>query len=153
MLIFIKCELFEEQIDIKMSDNENVFKMICFINNYESWDDTIHEHACKFSENYSIYPNLMLASKVTWDKIDEYANLFNPENIKPTDEFDEDFDLDEELKSISNFATSDYILEFCIDLKVKEGYFILVFDEEPIFDGEPVEDSENINVEVYRRIA
>ena len=153
MRIFIKCELVEEQINIIMSDNENVFKMICFINDYESWDDTIHEHACKFHENYSIYPNLMLASKVTWDKIDNYANLHNPENIKPLDEFDEDFDLDAELKSISNFATSDYILEFCIDLNVKEGYFILVFNEEPIFDGEPVEDLDNENREVYKRIA
>ena len=64
-----------------MNDNLKILKMICFINDYEVWDDTIHTHSCKFFKSYSIHPNLMLASKATWNKIDEYANLYNPENM------------------------------------------------------------------------
>lgn len=92
----------------------------------------------------------MLASKTTWKKIDKYANLFNPDNIKASESSIENINLEEEIKTISCFTTSDYSIEFCFDEKVKEDYFILVFDEEPIFDGEPVDDD---TTEVYRRIA
>lgn len=136
-----------------MSNNSKIFKMICFIINYETWDDTIHEHACKFYENYSVHPNLMLASKATWEKIDQYANLFNPDNISAEDEKAEETVQDGDLKSISFFSTPEYSIEFCLDVKVNEDYFILVFDEDPIFDGEPVGVDRNENFEVYRRIA
>ncbi|MBP7582393.1 MAG: hypothetical protein KBA61_00050 [Spirochaetes bacterium] len=133
-----------------MSDKLKTQKIICFINDYMKWDDTIHEHACIFNNIYSVYPNLMLASKTTWKKIDKYANLFNPDNIKASESSIENINLEEEIKTISCFTTSDYSIEFCFDEKVKEDYFILVFDEEPIFDGEPVDDD---TTEVYRRIA
>ncbi len=127
--------------------------MICFISEYSVWDDTIHEHADKFFNNYSIYPNLMFASKMTWQKIDEYANLFNPENIKLSDDNIDDEETDEEIKSISTFVSSSYSLEFCLEENVNEDYFILVFDEDPIFDGEPY-DYDNIDDVIrYKRIA
>lgn len=127
--------------------------MICFINDYAEWDDIIHEHSCIFFKSYSIYPNLLLASKKTWEKIDEYANLYNPENIKPPDQNNIDYNQEDDLKSISCFVTSEYSLEFCIEEKANENYFILIFDEDPIFDGEPY-DYENIDdVITYRRIA
>lgn len=125
--------------------------MICFINDYEYWDDIIHEHACTFFENYSVHPNLLLASKTTWGRIDEYANVYNPDNIALSEEGFVCLN-DEGLKSISSFITSEYELEFCLDEKVPEDYFILVFDEAPSFDGEAVE-GEDETTGVYRRIA
>ena len=136
-----------------MDNNSKMQKMICFIINYEEWDDIIHEHSCKFFENYSIHPNLLLASKITWKKIDKYANLYNPENIKAPDDSIVDDNQDEELKSLSCFVTSEYSLEFCLDEKINENYFILVFDEDPIFDGEPYSNVENEDVIIYKRIA
>ncbi len=69
-----------------MEDNHKTFKMIFFIKDYYVWDDIIYEYSGKFFEQYSIYPNIMLASKATSDKIDEYANLFNYENIINSEE-------------------------------------------------------------------
>jgi len=90
---------------------------------------------------------------MTWQKIDEYANLFNPENIKLSDDNIDDEETDEEIKSISTFVSSSYSLEFCLEENVNEDYFILVFDEDPIFDGEPY-DYDNIDDVIrYKRIA
>lgn len=133
-----------------MSTKSHIIKMICYINDYETWDDTIHEHACKFFDNYSVHPSLMLASQFTWDEIDKFANLFNPANIKGFDADINDLERDEEMKSISEFVALDYSLEFCLDKKLRDNYFILVFDEHPTFDGEAVDDEIG---EVYQRIA
>ena len=125
-------------------------KMLCFIKNYEFWDGIIHEHSLKFHKTYSVYPNIMLAKQETWDKIDEYANLINPGHITNpggAEEVGED-----DLKSISTFTTDEYFLEFCLDDKVKDDYFILVFDETPTFDGEPCDFEEN-DIIKYKRIA
>lgn len=138
----------------KFMKNNSIIKMICFISDYSIWDDTIHEHACKFFDSYSIYPNLLLASKITWQKIDEYANLFNPENIKFSEYDTSNDEVNEEgIKSISSFVTTTYSLEFCLEEKANENYFILIFDEDPIFDGEPYDYEDIDDHIVYRRIA
>ncbi len=141
---------------------KNVKKMICFIEDYIFWDDTIHAHAVKFHDRYSIYPNIMQAGKETWKEIDHYANLFHPGRIEWDDlaglepEEMEETDAEseeEEIKSLSGFATLDYSLEFCIEESVKDKYFILLYDGNPIFDGEPY-DLENMDgVTIYKKIA
>ncbi|MBN2771759.1 MAG: hypothetical protein JXR90_13785 [Spirochaetes bacterium] len=171
-----------------MNSNSKI-KMICFIKDYLCWDDTIHENAFKFHQSYSIYPNIMLASKKTWKKIDEYANLYNSQNIRmdeddegftPYGDFDEDEDYticyeendddddcieeedssaevedvtDDEIMALASFETSNYSLEFCMDERATEDYFILVFDDDPVFDGEPYDKEEDGKKNVYRRIA
>ncbi len=108
----------------------------------------VFNYSIKFYEAFNIYPNLLLAAETTWKKIDHYANLISPVNIYKGPETDDE--MNEEFKSISSFVTPDFELEFCLDFKIKENYFILIFDEDPSFDGEPVEDPQQI---VYRRIA
>ena len=136
-----------------MSDSSSILKMICFITDYEYWDDKINENATLFFKTYSIYPNILIASKSTWEKIDEFANQNNPNLIQNPDEPIYVIDDGEEIKSISTFVASEYSLEFCLDNKVSENSFILVFDEDPTFDGEFVEDSENKDEVIYKRIA
>lgn len=139
---------------------KNIKKMICFIEDYIFWDDTIHEHTVKFHNRYSIYPNIMQAGKETWKQIDHYANMFHPERIEWDDEnspeemAETDAEPeDEEIKSLSGFATLDYSLEFCIEESVKEKYFILLYDGNPIFDGEPYDAEDMEEVTIYKRIA
>ena len=133
--------------------NNSILKMICSISDYSTWDDTIHEHACKFFKSYSIYPNILLASKITWQKIDEYANLFKPENIKKSNtDIIDDEENNGDIKSISTFTTSSYSLEFCLDEKANADYCILIFDEDPTFDGEPCDEDVD-EVTIYKRIA
>ncbi len=136
-----------------MSKN-SIFKMICYMSDYTLWDETIHENVLRFHKLYSIYPNIMLASKNTWDKIDEFANLLHPDSIIDSDDYIFDEDMDENgIKPISSFESDDYTLHFCVDEKANENYFFLVFDEDPIFDGEPYEYDESEDVVIYRRIA
>ena len=132
-------------------NNNGVLKMICYIDDFEEWDDKIYENSIIFFEKYNVYPNILQASKETWNKIDEYANLFNPENLIAEDEKTEENHQDGEIKSITSFITSNFELEFCINEKIKKDYFIILFDEEPIFDGEEIVNEKKD--EYYQRIA
>ncbi|GHV46111.1 hypothetical protein AGMMS49546_33500 [Spirochaetia bacterium] len=114
-----------------MAENEGkVFKEFGFIDDYSRWDSIINEKAMRFYALYRVYPNLLLASGATFDRIDDFLRL-HPEHLAYTGEGEApDFD------GLSTFIDRDYTLEFCLDMDQKDHYFILVFDETPDFDGE-----------------
>lgn len=138
-----------------MEDN-GIYKLTGIITNYSIWDDTIHLFAVKFHKKFNVYPNILLACNLTYRKIDLYAQM-HPNRIITTG-IDGNIETietsDEPYNGLSNFVTEDYELECCLDKDLAEGYFTLIFDEEPDFDGEPAEKIEEAeNVYQYRKIA
>jgi len=138
-----------------MEDN-GVLKLTGVIIDFSVWDDTIHLSAVKFHNQYNVYPNILLANDSTYRKIDMYAQM-HPNRIVTTND-DGNIETietsNEPYNGLSLFVTEDYELECCMDFDLQEGYFTLVFDEEPDFDGEPVEKpEERENVFKYRKIA
>ena len=101
---------------------------------YEEWDDTLYFKICDFKEERGVYPNIMLARKSTYRKIDKVA-AEHPDRLEWDGEGDAPADFE---GGISCFCTDDFCVEFCLDteneLKVNE--FKLIFDEDPTFDGE-----------------
>ena len=133
-----------------MSTPSSILTILCRFNGYENWDHQIHENVLKFFETHIKYPNLMLASQKTWDKIDIYANENNPENINPPDHGA--YNICEEIKSISTFETSDYSLSFCLADTMDDDSFLLVLDEDPVFDDGSDEDSDAVYVRMARSV-
>jgi hypothetical protein len=112
-----------------------IFKKFGFIGDYFRWADVIHEAALRFFALYKVYPNILLASGATFDKIDNYLKQ-HPENLVFSGEgYPPPFD------GLSSFVDEDYELEFCLDADQGENYFILVYDETPDFDGENIPES------------
>jgi hypothetical protein len=137
-------------------ENSGVLKLAGVITDFSVWDDTIHLSAVKFHSQYNVYPNILLASDFTYRKIDLYAQM-HPNRIVTTGD-DGNIETietsNEPYEGLSSFVTEDYELECCMDFDLKEGYFTLIFDEEPDFDGERVEElEEQENVYNYRKIA
>ena len=102
--------------------------------NYDEWDDTLYLKINAFKEERGIYPNIMLARKSTYCKIDKVA-AEHPDRL----EWDGEGDAPDDFEGgLSCFCTDDFCIEFCLDteneLKVDE--FKLIFDEDPTFDGE-----------------
>jgi len=123
--------------------------MLCSFSDYEDWADELFGNADSFHKKFGVYPNIMLASTATWDYIDLFVNLCEPERILPPDG---DFAAepgDDGIKSITCFATPDFEINFCRDERIAADSYMLVFDEAPTFGGEPV-DGEG---EVYTLIA
>jgi len=118
------------------------------ITDYTKWADIINEKVCDFHDERSIYPNILLANRRTFNKIDAYLKE-HPDNllwdgIGEPPEFD----------GLSEFAALDYNLVFCLDNTMKTNSFQLVFDETPDFDGEPVVEYYNYKVSyVYKKAA
>ena len=137
-------------------ENSSILKLTGVITDFSKWDDTIHLSAVKFHNQYNVYPNILLASDFTYRKIDLYAQM-HPNRIVTTG-IDGNIETietsNEPYEGLSSFVTEDYELECCLDFDLQEGYFTLIFDEEPDFDGERVEElDERENVYSYRKIA
>ena len=137
-------------------ENSGVLKLAGVIIDFSVWDDTIHLSAVNFHNQYNVYPNILLANDSTYRKIDLYAQM-HPNRIVTSDD-DGNIETietsNESYDGLSRFVTVDYELECCMDFDLQEGYFTLVFDEEPDFDGERVEETEEMgNVYNYRKIA
>lgn len=115
-------------------------KMICYLDDYTVWDDILDEHVKKFLKKWSVYPNIALSAKETWEQIDAAANFLHPENIgRPVavlcgGEIAPDF------CPVSGMTTEDYHIEFCIEEKGTSDRVTLIFDEHPDFDGEYAEE-------------
>jgi len=118
---------------------EGVLQLNGYIKDFMVWDDAIDHFSSKFYEKYNVYPNILLASSETYQKIDLIAQKY-PERIRI---YDDDINYEtietsnESYNGLSHFATENYELEFCIDYELTMGNFSLVFDEAPDFDGEP----------------
>ena len=137
-------------------EDSGILKLTGVIIDFSKWDDTIHLSAMKFHNQYSVYPNILLASEPTYRKIDLYAQM-HPNRIVTTG-IDGNIETietsNEPYNGLSLFVTEDYELECCMDYDLQEGYFTLIFDEAPDFDGEQVEKpEEEESVYNYRKIA
>jgi len=133
-----------------MSDNKKI-KMICFISDYKVWDDIIDDFVEQFYKNFAVYPNIMLAASRTWEKIDNNANFMQAEKIELEDPEMEPDEFDA-IKTLSSFVGENYLLEFCMDEKLEEDVFVLVFDEDPTFDGLPYQNCVSESNGFYRRL-
>jgi predicted house-cleaning NTP pyrophosphatase (Maf/HAM1 superfamily) len=137
-------------------EDNGVLKLTGIITDFSIWDDAIHLFAVKFHNQYNVYPNILLANDSTYRKIDLYAQM-HPNRIVTAD-IDGNIETietsNEPYNGLSFFTTEDYELECCLDYDLREGYFILVFDEVPDFDGEQVEKpEEKENIYTYKKIA
>ena len=112
---------------------------------YDAWADDLFYKAGQFKKKKGVYPNIMLAKKSTYDKIDEACKK-NPAGLHCTDGDDngEKFD-----GGLSAFVTNDFEITFCLDVdnKLQDDEFKLIFDEKPTFDGEEIE--EDYGGEIY----
>ena len=120
--------------------NDGRLKMVCHLDDYTVWDDIIDEHVTKFMEKWSIYPNIALSAKETWEQIDAAANFLHPENIGRPIALLDSGEIMPDFCPVSGLTTEDYHIEFCIDEKGKSDYITLIFDEDPTFDGEFAEE-------------
>ena len=123
-----------EHLDELLLEPENKGRF----SNYADWADTLYLKIMDFKEARGVYPNIMLAQKSTYDKIDEAAKN-EQDSVEWTgdeDEKPEQFD-----GGLSGFSTQNFRVEFCLDVEneLQEDEFLLVYDEAPTFDGEDIE--------------
>ena len=102
------------------------------ITKWVDWDDEIHGAVQEFRERFSLAPNILLTSEVTFARIDMAAKkekLRGP-NGEPAPEG--------EYTPISLFTGPDYDLGLFVDDALPTGRFSLLWDDDP--DGGDEED-------------
>jgi hypothetical protein len=116
-----------------------------FTEQYIFWNHEIYNASLDFYDKYNIYPNIMLASEITYNGIDNQLKTygFGADGLR----WDGDpSEKPPEFTGLSSFSTKDFTVEFCIDNEIKEMSFALVYDDDPSFDGEDIVDNpEGIN--------
>jgi len=137
-------------------EDSGILKLTGIITDFSIWDDTIHIYVVKFHGQYNVYPNILLASDLTYRKIDLYAQM-HPDRIRTFDDngsFETIETSNEPYNGLCYFTTEEYELECCLDYDLQEGCFTLLFDEAPDFDGKPIEKPDKQeNVYIFKKIA
>ncbi len=97
------------------------------IDSWRNWDHIIDESADEFFSCHSIYPNILAANNHTFSRIDIAANYYK-NFIANLNGHNPDSD---EFAKLSYFVCNDYSLEFCIDTRIPDNYFYLIYDSNP----------------------
>lgn len=103
------------------------------IETWPRWDDEIHAAVEAFRARHGLTPNILLASSVTFARIDLVAKkqrLVDAEGRRPDEH---------EYAPVSSFAGADYVLEFCLDERLPSSALVLVHDDGGSGEGEPVD--------------
>lgn len=100
------------------------------VTDYLDWDHNIYEAAKVFHSKNEQYPNILLANESTLQTIDLFMSkkLLKSGIIK-------------ELKKLTNFETSKFNLQICIDHELLNHQFTLVLDDGAEFNEEELEPS------------
>lgn len=91
------------------------------------WDEEINDAVKIFAKAYNAYPNILLASKKTFEAIDKIARK---ENVK-----DSHGNHPKQPVPLSSFATGQYTLSFCVDSRYVNQTYAIVYDRVGKFEG------------------
>lgn len=117
-----------------------IYKKTFKIHSFKNWDDEINASAVIFNNTFSIYPNIILFNSYMTSRIDILANenkdyLEDEKGHKPDKST---------FAQVDSFVSVDYKLEFCLDEKLPDNYYSLIYDSNPNGDdGEPVPDEDS----------
>jgi hypothetical protein len=122
--------------------HDSRLKLKGFIHDFTEWGTTIYSFVEKFHKKHNVYPNIFLASRATFDKIDFYAQI-HPEIIFILEDDGSSKNIDmNEYSGINRIEFPDCTLDFCIDFEASLGDITLMYDEAPDFSGEPIPEEE-----------
>ena len=108
------------------------------VQSWNSWDHETNGFITDFRERFHIAPHIMLASEVTYSRIDLAANrtdnITNNQGEQPSEG---------EFASLTSFISGDCTLRLCIDDRFRDRVVVLIHDSDPNGGGEvPEEDTE-----------
>lgn len=114
------------------------------LDSWKGWDHQIHFSAVDFKNAFGIYPNLLEANEATYARLDVYADRKKikgaaGEKIGP-----------HEYVKLGGFVTASgsYTLEFFLDHKLPDKFYILALDAEP-GEKEPLpEEFESVRIAI-----
>lgn len=113
------------------------------IRSWIDWADEINAFVEDFRERYIVAPNIMLASSVTYRRIDLAAHR-DRDRIRDSEGEDP---ADGEYAPLGWFVGDEYELELAIDDDLPERYVDLIYDTDPNGGGEPIEEDEDPSAE------
>lgn len=110
------------------------------IGSWRTWDQAIDASVRDFESRFGVTPNVLLASTVTFNRINMAADKSHVGNAAGEDPPAHAY------VDITGFAGHDYVLGFAVSERVQEKRFALLYDEDP--DGGepwPDEDTEGVS--------
>jgi hypothetical protein len=117
------------------------------IQSWPRWDDEIHARVQEFRAHHGVAPHILLASSVTFRRIDLIAKK---ERLVDDDGHHPDA---ADHTAVSSFAGTDYTLDFCLDEHLPSASLVLVHDDGGSGDGEPVPGDDGLAAAGTRRAA
>ncbi|OGS20064.1 MAG: hypothetical protein A3J83_03585 [Elusimicrobia bacterium RIFOXYA2_FULL_40_6] len=95
---------------------------------WADWDHEINTAVGEFYSKYKHYPNIFLTNACTYIKMDAYTNKTQRQRKNCTDRNTSKPPKASDTGELHSFVGKGYNLEFCLDEKLPDNYFYLVFD-------------------------
>ena len=125
-------EIFQKKSLEKAVQRESGYRF----ENMPKWAEELNSACTSFHNQHGYWPNIILASTITYKRIDLVANT-KQGNIKGDGSAGMPI-IPDGFVSLSGFQGENYSLDMCVDENLPELSFKLVYDSDP--DGEFVED-------------
>lgn len=113
-----------------------IHKLTFCITNWPDWDHEINAAVRTFQASFSISPNIILCNRITLARMDIFADKKKIHNAagEAVGKY--------QCCQIDGFIGNDYELKFCVDEKMADKCFVLIYDSDPGSDGEPIPDED-----------
>lgn len=112
------------------------------ITSWRQWDHEINASVKEFRMHYTISPNMILCNRTTLSRMDIAADKQKIRDCSGNPVGKSQY------CSIDAFIGDDYELRFCVDEKLADKCFVLIFDSDPDDDGgEPIPDEDTDTVD------
>lgn len=110
----------------------SIIRRTYVIQTWRNWDHEVNGFAVDFRNRFGMFPNVLLANEVTFNRVDMAAakeNIVGDEGQHPGEA---------EYVSLEGFNGQGYSLTFALDEKLPDLHVSLIYDADPDGDGEPV---------------
>lgn len=116
-----------------------IIKKTYTFRDYAIWDDELHAAGLDFKEKFQIYPNILIASDTTYNRINLVANQ-KRDRLK--DENGASWSDESGFVDLSTFVDEEWEVDFMQDNGLADDVIVLIYDSDPDDGGEDIPDED-----------
>ena len=112
------------------------YKKTFNIKRWNDWDDIVNDSIRIFFETYSVLPNILIANSHTLTQF-EFITTISPKRKNAITDEGKLPENDEEIR-LNSFQNRMWDIDFAVDAKIKDKYFVLMYESDPQWEGDKI---------------
>jgi hypothetical protein len=132
-----------------MKEEPVIYTKVFTFKNLPNWDHQLNKWIQAFKKKFGVYPNIMLASSLTYSRIELVVNARSKEHLHNADGMNPS---EGEFATMGGFRGVGYEVDFCMEESLAVDSVKLIYDSDPN-GGLPLPEEEEVILESKKDIA